>query len=114
MARLRVTIQGELGRISAVSFLTIINKSLDVLQDLDRRISEERNGSVRWVVADLGRGSSFVTLEARPVRGDRDYGEPVLEYFTSGVEQMRVEAIRPPTLAWRMSQQFATLFGESR
>jgi len=96
MARLRVTIRGELGEISAASFVSVLQKSLIVLQDLDRRISEERRGSLRWVVSGLGEGSSYVDLESRPLRGDRDYGEPVLDNFTGGVERIRAEGHTPP------------------
>jgi len=95
MARLRVTIRGELGQISAASFVSVIQKSLSVLQDLDKRISEERRGSLRWVVSGLGQGSSYVEIESRALRGDSDYSERVLENFTGGVDWIRTEGYTP-------------------
>jgi len=100
MARLRVTLRGELGQISAQSFVSIIQKSLGIVHDLDRRISEERRGSLKWVISGLGEGSSFVEFESRTVRGEQDYGEPVLENFTSGLDLINREGHTPPRFTY--------------
>ena len=96
MARMRLTIRGKLGTISLSSFLEVLDGSLDVLHDLDRRISEQSWGTIQWVITHLGEGSTYVEVEPRVVRGEENYTRQVLESFTDGVEQIKTKGTTPP------------------
>lgn len=95
MARLRLTIRGQPGQISINSFITVIKESLAILRELDRAVSHEQLGTLRWVVSDLGLGSTYVEAESRVIRGDEDFGPRVHQYFVNGVSQVEREAITP-------------------
>lgn len=96
MTTLRVTIRGFLGQISAESFTAILQRTLRVLHELDRRMSEERRGTLRWVVTGLGEGSAYIELSTKVIHGNRDYSSQVLQRFTSGLAQIQREGITPP------------------
>jgi hypothetical protein len=96
MGTMRLTIKGSLGQISAVSFAFIIDHSLRVLRDLDRRTSEERLGTIKWVVAGLGEGSLYVDLATRTTRGDVDHAPAVIHRFTTGLDWIQREGATPP------------------
>ena len=86
MATLQVSVKGEMGLLSATSFIVILQRSLQILQDLDRRMSEEWRGTVDWVINHVREGSIDVELASRPRRGvQEDYGLRAVEGFTRGL-----------------------------
>ena len=86
MATLQVKVKGEIGQLSASSFAAILRRSLDVLQDLDRRMSETSRGTVDWVISRIGEGSINLDITSRPRRGiEDDYGTRAVEGFTNGI-----------------------------
>lgn len=101
MARLLLTIRGELGRLSLNSFLGVLDNSLYVLRDLDKRISEERSGTMQWFITRVWEGNSVeLELEPRVLRGQIDRRRPVLVGFTDGVEQIVKEGTTPRYFDW--------------
>lgn len=96
MATLRIRIKGTLGQISATSLVSVLRRSLDVLHDLDLRLSEEYGGSLRWVIAGVGEGSLYVDLGTRIKKGDHDFGQRVHDTFTNGLQVIMDQGITPP------------------
>jgi len=96
MATIRITIKGTLGEISARSFVSTIDKSLGILRDLDRRISEQDAGTTNWLISYLGSGSACVDLRSRQRPGERDYQQTIAERFTGGLRMIREENKTPP------------------
>ena len=96
MATLRIRIKGSLGQVSAISLASVLNRSLNVLHDLDLRLSEEYGGSLRWVIAGVGEGSLYVDLGTRIKKGDRDFGPAVHDTFTNGLQVIMDQGITPP------------------
>ncbi len=95
MPTLRVTVKGNLGEISAQSFITAISNSLIILRDLDRRLSEQRGGSTRWVVTDLATGSASVELTSRQISGKEDFPRIIADRFTNGLKYMQESHATP-------------------
>ena len=95
MARLRFILHGNLGGISARTFIRFIDDSLKVLSQLDRAASNERNGTLDWTVADLKGGSTVVDVESRVRRGDDDLGSEVSHLYKNGLAQLQVDAHTP-------------------
>jgi hypothetical protein len=90
VATVRVTVRGALGQISARSFTTILQKSVDVLQHLDRRMSEQRLGTVDWVITHLHEGSAVVELGTRPrPQVNEDFGQNAIRSFTAGIQHIQ-------------------------
>ena len=86
MATLQVKVKGEIGQLSASSFAAILRRSLDVLQDLDRRMSETSRGTVDWVISRIVEGSINLDITSRPRRGiEDDYGTRAVKGFTNGI-----------------------------
>lgn len=96
MATLRIRIRGEVGQISPSSLTTVLNRSLEVLHDLDLRLSEEYGGSLRWVVAGVGEGSIYFDLGTRIKKGDRDFAVQVHDTYTNGLQIIKNQGITPP------------------
>lgn len=96
MPTIRITVKGILGEISAESFLTVISKSLDILKDLDHRISEHIHLSTRWVISGLGPGSTYVELKSKQVKGREDYPQKIADSFASGMRMIQMEGKTPP------------------
>jgi len=96
---MRLTVEGKLGLISLNSFVIVLNNSLFVLHDLDRRISEQHFGTIRWVITHVTETHSVesVELEVEPkiIQGQQDYRRQVLVGFTDGVDQIRKEGTTP-------------------
>ena len=98
MPILRVEFQGALGEISASSFAFVIRCSIDVLHDLDRRISEEPKGTLKWVIQGLGEdGIAYVNLTAtRRQLKQPDLAPRVVRSFREGVTHFQSERSTPP------------------
>jgi hypothetical protein len=96
MAKMKLTVEGKLGLISLNSFVIVLDNSLSVLHSLDRRISEQHFGTIRWVIAHVVEGNSVeLEIEPKVIRGQYDYRRQVLVGFTEGVDQIKKEGTTP-------------------
>ena len=95
MARVTLAVQGKLGDMSLDSFLRVLKESHAILAELDRAVSQQRNGTLRWVVSGLSTGSVVVEAESRVIRGETDFGPQVTERFVDGIHTIQTEAITP-------------------
>lgn len=96
MATLQVSVRGQMGQMSVTSFVAILQRSVKVLQDLDRRISGERRGTVDWVINRVREGSVELEIASRPRRGVReDYGAHAAQHFTDGIHTIRATGETP-------------------
>ncbi len=94
---IRVTCDGALGRIAAESFIGILDHSLNVLQDLDRRITEEPKGTLKWVISGLGDTfSSYIEIATLLLRGNTDQSPRIIEGFTQGLRHIQMVGTTPP------------------
>ena len=96
MARLRLTIQGQIREISIDSFIDSIQNSLEILQELDRAVSRERSGTIDWVVSGLGIGSTYVEVESRVRSGNVDHASQITTQFADGIEHVQKQGTTPP------------------
>ena len=96
MARLRLTVHGDVRSISVDSFVSTIRHSLGILEELDRALSHQRRGTLQWVVSSLGIGSTFVEVESRVFHGEEDFSDRVASQFTGGIRQIIAERVTPP------------------
>lgn len=112
MATLRITLRGSLGQISAKSLAAVLNRSLDILRDLDLRLSEQRGGSLDWVIAGVGEGSLYVDLGTRIKKGDRDFGPRVHDTFTNGIRVIKEEGITPPYFSEEDVSRISKIVGD--
>lgn len=89
MATLRVTVQGRLGEMSALTVAAVLQRSIRVLQNLDRRISGRSGGTAEWVIAGLSEGSASFLLASRPrPKVIEDVGSLAVYRFTGGITQI--------------------------
>ena len=95
MARVTLTVQGELPEISLDSFLLILRESHYILQELDRAVSQRRDGTLKWMVSGLKPGSAVVETESRVIRGQEDFGSQVARRFTEGIHTIQTEGVTP-------------------
>ena len=95
MARVTLKVEGELRNISLDSFLLVLRESHSILQELDRALSKQRNGTLKWVVAGLQEGSAVVKVESRVIRGDEDHSLRVAQHFIDGIHTIQNEAVTP-------------------
>ena len=95
MARVTLTVQGELPEISLDSFLLILRESHYILQELDRAVSQRRDGTLKWMVSGLKPGSAVVETESRVIRGQEDFGPQVARRFTEGIHTIQTEGVTP-------------------
>ncbi len=54
VSTLRLRVEGEGKPVSFDSFVSSMNRALQMLRDVDRVISTHRTPALTWVVADLG------------------------------------------------------------
>jgi len=94
MSKLRITVRGNLGQLSAESFAEVLTRALKVLRDIDLRLSNGRQKSVRWVVSGLFESSAGIVLESRPVRGP-DRSREIRDAFTGGIAKLE-QGTTPP------------------
>lgn len=87
MARMRILIEGQLGYISLRSFALVMEKTLWVFHDLDKRLSERKKGTLQWVITGLGEGSTYVDVGTRiSARGADDISGNVHSTFFHGLQ----------------------------
>lgn len=95
MARVTLTVRGELREISLESFVLILRESHSILQELDKAISEQRNGTLKWVISGLQSGSAVIEAESRVTRGDEDFGPEVVQHFIDGIHVIQIQGVTP-------------------
>ena len=95
MARVTLTVQGELPEISLDSLLLILRESHYILQELDRAVSQRRDGTLKWMVSGLKHGSVVVETESRVIRGQEDFGPQVARRFMEGIHTIQTEGVTP-------------------
>ena len=96
MARVMLKVQGMSGEISLDTFLLTLGESLSILKELDRVVSREAKGTLKWVVSGLREGSAVVEAESRVVIGEEDFGFQVAERFVDGIRTVQDEGVTPP------------------
>ena len=96
MARVTLKVQGMSGEISLDTFLLALGESLSILKELDRAVSREAKGTLKWVVSGLREGSAVVEAESRVVIGKEDFGFQVAERFVDGIRTVQDEGVTPP------------------
>ena len=97
MARLHITVRGQLGNLSAESFAEIVQKALRVLHGIDLRLTNSRRRTIRWVISGVYEGSVGVVLESRPAaKTILPESERVARLFAQGVSSLGTEAVTPP------------------
>ncbi len=84
MSTLRLRVEGEGKPVSFDSFVSSMNRALQMLRDVDRVISTHRTPALTWVVADLAMNSPspVAVLESRVL--SRSLGERFAEQVTGG------------------------------
>ena len=95
MARVTLTVQGKLPEISLDSLLLILRESHYILQELDRAVSQRRDGTLKWMVSGLKHGSVAVETESRVIRGQEDFGPQVARRFMEGIHTIQTEGVTP-------------------
>ena len=98
MAETRLTLRlfGDRDYIPIEPFLEAVGDTLSLLNDLDAAISARPRGTLRWLIADLGRGSATLTLMPETIVEDIDVGTEVVNRFVDGLDQINREATPPP------------------
>lgn len=99
MARLRITIRGELGNISVRSLITTVSTSLKMLKDWDAALSNQGRETLDWVVTDLHRGSLVLEMAPKSRSPERNIGPQVVSMFTRGLRQIEQQGTTPPYLS---------------
>jgi len=92
-----IIVEGELEDVPARSFVQAAQNFLILLRDLDINISHRSQGSIRWVIGKLHKGSpaEFSYRAVIPTRGT-DYGAEIIRDCFEGLESLS-EGKRPPT-----------------
>lgn len=99
MAELRIEIEGQVGNVSVSTLLTVFNESHEVLKELDSTLSQHPEGSLDWVVSDLGIGSLDMALETRSKLEDANFGPSVKAAFADSFYRIESGIGRPPYLS---------------
>ena len=112
MARLRLYVDGNAQELSFDSFLGVMGNALDVLRDLDSAISSDPDGTLKWVITELGLGSATVGIQSVNVKPPTDYSSEVAASYVDGLQQIEYEGSTPPYFSdfdLRKTQQLARL-----
>lgn len=97
MARLHLTVKGELGNIALDSLALMLEKSHSILRRLDCAVSGKQTGTMQWVVVGLKDGDSrTIELHNRVFRGEKDYGAQVGELYVEGIRCVEAQGATPP------------------
>lgn len=97
MARLHLTIKGELGNIALDSLTLMLDKSRSILRSLDRAVSGRETDTMKWVVVGLNEGNSgTIALRSRVIAGDVDFGVQVGSRYIEGIERIETQGRAPP------------------
>ena len=97
MARLHLTVEGELGNIALDLLALMLERSHSILRRLDCAVSGEQTGTMQWVVAGIKEGDSrTIELRNRVMRGEEDYGVQVGELYVEGIRCIETQGATPP------------------
>ena len=99
MNRLELSIEGEPGQITLVSFVGVMARATRILEDLDSAISERPKGALDWYIEDLSIGSAVAVIESRTTRPDVDadrLGRMVGANFIGGLDVIERKGEMPP------------------
>lgn len=97
MARLHLTLKGELGNIALDSLVLMLEKSHSVLRRIDRIESGRESGTMKWVVVGLKEGNSgTVELLSRVTKGEEDFGVIVGSRYIETIEIIESQGEIPP------------------
>ena len=68
-------------------FIEAVSVSMEILQELDVRISQRRRGVITWLIRTLHYGSpAQIVMEAATREDSTDVGAKVIEIFIQGIE----------------------------
>ena len=96
MARLHLTVKGELGNIAFDSLTLVLEKSDSILRRFDRTVSGKERGTIKWMVAGLKEGNSgTVELRSRVIRGETDFGVQVGSLYIEAIDRIESEGEAP-------------------
>ena len=86
-AEITVSVEGHTPDLLAQSFLDVMDRSLEILGDLDAGIAMRRRPTLRWVIAYMHIGSPAVmTLKALPPPTGKDVSRDVVNRYVEGLE----------------------------
>lgn len=73
---------------SVRSFMIVVNNTLAILREVDKQISEQRNGSLKWRIKDVSFNSPLeMTIFGEPLI-EEDYGRAVVRATAAGVREL--------------------------
>ncbi len=97
MARLHLTVKGELGNIALDSLTLVLEKSVSILRRFDRAVSGIETGTTNWMVVGLKEGNSgTIELRSRVIRGETDFGVQVGSQFIEAIDHIETQGEAPP------------------
>ena len=97
MARLHLTVKGELGNIAFDSLTLVLEKSDSILRRFDRAVSGKETGTMKWMVAGLKEGNSgTIELRSRVIRGETDFGVQVGSLYIEAIDYIETQGEAPP------------------
>ncbi len=99
MATIRFKIECAIGNVTLGAFINSLRYWQSILADVDTAVSGIANGSIDWVVTDLGTGSLCATMEARNKLEGRDYAPEVAHLSVSGIGLIEREGTIPPFMS---------------
>jgi hypothetical protein len=98
MATLRFEIKGELGSLTLRAVEAALELNLRMLGEYDRGISQERRGSLEWVLTKVTSGSLLLDVQSRSRTPGRDFGPAVARQYVDGWNLIEHEGATPPYL----------------
>jgi hypothetical protein len=105
MAKLRLVVEGDLGSITVKAFEIAVRSYLRMLREYDVALSEERNGSLDWVITAIHGGSAVIELESRSRFEEKNIGPDVAQQFVRGWRQIEQQGTTPPYLSPSVMEQ---------
>jgi len=97
MARLHLTVKGELGNIAFDSLTLVLAKSDSILRRFDRAVSGKEKGTMKWMVAGLKEGNSgTIEMRSRVISGDTDFGVQVGSRYIETIDHIETQGEAPP------------------
>ena len=86
-AEITVSVEGQTPDLLAQPFLDAMDRSLEILRDLDSGITMRRRPTLRWAIANMHIGSPAVmTLRALPPSTGKDVSQDVVNRYVEGLE----------------------------
>ena len=102
-----IIVEGEFEDVPARSFVQAARHSLAILQDLDANISHKAQGSIRWVIGRLHKGSpAEISYRAVNPTTGTDFSAEIARNYLDGLEMLSAGK-RPPSVFHERSLQAA-------